>query len=114
MMSKSGAELKAKLLANYETMLDEVLSQGQERLTLTEIEELALGARTEVGKQVTAALLEAGQGQNTAVLRCKECGQVLHNKGEKHRYLRTRSGEVELERIYYYCPQCRAGLFPPG
>ena len=113
-MRKSRADMKAKLLAHYETMLDDLLRQGEEPMTLTEIEELALHVRGEVGKQVTAALLEASSGQNIPVLRCKGCGQALHNKGEKHRYLRTRSGDVEVERAYYYCPTCRVGLFPPG
>lgn len=113
-MSKSRADLKAKLLADYESILDEVLSQDAESGTLTEIEELALRARAEVGRQLTAALLEAATGQTRGVVRCQGCGQALHKKGEKHRYLRTRSGDVELQRAYYYCPQCRAGVFPLG
>ena len=113
-MSKSRAELKAKLLAQYESIVDDVLSQDEESVTLTEIEEVALRARVEVGRQVTAALLEAVNGQTSGGLRCKGCGQTMQNKGEKHRYLRTRSGDVEVERAYYYCPKCQAGLFPPG
>ncbi len=97
-MSKSGADLKAKLLADYESILDDVLTQDAESVTLTEIEELALHARAEVGRQVTAALLEGVNGQIRGSLRCKRCGQMMRNKGQRHRYLRTRSGDVEVER----------------
>ena len=113
-MSKTRADIKAKLLAQYESILDDVLSQDEASVTLTQIEELALRARAEIGRQVTAALLEAAKGQTRGGLRCTGCGQTLRNKGEKHRYLRTRSGDVEVERTYYYCSKCQAGLFPPG
>ncbi len=57
-MRESRAEIKAGLLANYEGILDEMLSQGETkaRLALTDIEPMAL--RAEVGERVTAALVE--------------------------------------------------------
>ena len=115
-MWKSRAEIKAELLAKYEAMLDETLSQGETKagLTLTDIEEMALRTRAEVGEQVTAALLETQGGPRVPEPHCPSCGQAMRYKGRKHRYLRTRSGEVELERAYYYCPMCRRGHFPPG
>jgi hypothetical protein len=115
-MRKSRAEIKAELLAKYEVMLDEVLSQGETKagLTMTDIEELALGTRAEVGKQVTAALLESQGEPSIPGPRCPSCGQEMRYKGRKQRYLRTRSGEVEMARAYYYCPRCRRGYFPPG
>lgn len=114
-MSKSRAEIKAKLLAEYEVILDDVLRQGEttDGLTLTTIEDLALHARAEVGRQVTAALVEKSRGPSLPGPCCPGCGQAMHYKGEKHRYLRTRSGDVEVERAYYYCLRCRQGLFPP-
>jgi hypothetical protein len=115
-MSKAWAEIKAKLLGQYEAILDEVLRQGDEAeaQTLTGIEELALRARGEVGAQVTAALLERASEQSVPGPRCSHCGGEMHNKGQKRRYLRTRSGDVAVERAYYYCPACRHGIFPPG
>jgi hypothetical protein len=115
-MRKSRAEIKGELLAKYEAMLDEVLSQGETKagLTLTEIEELALRTRAEVGEQVTAALLERRGEQSVPGPCCASCGQEMRYKGRKHRYLRTRSGDVDMERAYYYCPTCRQGYFPPG
>lgn len=115
-MGKSRAEIKAELLAQYETTLDEMLSQGETQagLTLTDIENIALRTRAEVGEQVTAALVETQNEPSVPRPRCPNCGQEMRYKGRKHRYLRTRSGEVELERAYYYCPACRRGHFPPG
>ncbi len=115
-MRKTRAEIKAELLAQYAGMLDEVLSQGETKagLTLTDIEEMALRTRAEVGEHVTAALLEMQGEPSVPGPRCPSCGQEMRYKGQKHRYLRTRSGEVEMERAYYYCPTCRRGHFPPG
>ena len=114
-MRKTGAEIKAELLAKYEALLDEVLREEgtMEGLRLTDIEALALDTRAKVGKQVTAALLENRGEPSVPGPSCPGCGQEMHYKGEKHRYLRTRSGDVEVERAYYYCPTCRQGLFPP-
>ncbi len=115
-MGKSRAEIKGELLAKYEALLEEMLSQGEARagLTMTEIEDRALRTRAEVGEQVTAALVETQSEPSIPGPRCPKCGQEMRYKGRKHRYLRTRSGEVELERAYYYCPTCRQGHFPPG
>ena len=113
-MGKSRAEIKGELLARYEALLDEMLSQGevQAGLTMTDIEELALRTRAEVGKQVTAALVESQSERSVPGPCCPNCGQEMRYKGQKHRYLRTRGGEVELERACYYCPTCRRGIFP--
>ncbi len=43
---------------------------------------------------------------------CAQCGQRLQAKGKKRHYIRTRSGEVEVERSYYYCSKCQQGVFP--
>ena len=114
-MRKTRAEIKAELLAKYEAMLDDVLREDAtaEGLTLVEIEDLALHTRARVGEQVTVAMLENRRGQSVPGPCCPQCGQEMQYKGEKHRYLRTRSGDVEVERAYYYCPACGQGLFPP-
>ncbi len=99
-MRKTRTEIKAELLAKYEAILDEVLRAGAttDGLTLTDIEELALRTRAEVGAQVTAALLETRCGPSVPGPGCPSCGQEMRYKGDKHRYLRTRSGDVEVER----------------
>jgi hypothetical protein len=32
----------------------------------------------------------------------------------KRKYVVTETGEVEVERAYYYCETCKRGIFPPG
>jgi hypothetical protein len=114
-MGKSRAELKAKLMGQYEAIVEEILSSVDESSsqTLADIETLALRARAEVGVQVTAALVDNKSGQSLPGPRCEKCGQEMRYKGRKHRYLRTRSGEIAIERAYYYCEACRQGIFPP-
>lgn len=115
-MVKKRAEIKAELLAKYEGLLDEMLSQGETKaeLTLTAIEDMALRTRAAVGEQVTGALLESQGEPGIPGPCCPNCGQEMRYKGRKHRYLRTRSGEVDIARAYYYCQRCRRGHFPPG
>jgi len=45
---------------------------------------------------------------------CGECGREMHYKGHKKRHIVSSTGEVTLERAYYYCERCRRGYFPPG
>jgi hypothetical protein len=78
-MGKSAADIKAELLAQYETILDNVLRhiEGAQDLSLMDIEAVALQARAEVGQQVTAALLATSSGQNVPGPRCRKCGQEM-------------------------------------
>lgn len=47
--------------------------------------------------------------------RCSACGSVLEAQGKQTRTLVTEHDQtVELSRSYATCPQCGAGLFPPG
>jgi hypothetical protein len=115
-MPQSGAETKAKLLARLEASIDKALEQADkaERLTITDIEEIALQARAEVGEQVTAVLDEGSHGASVPGPRCSRCGREMAYKGTKRRYVGTRSGDVQVARAYYYCGVCRRGAFPPG
>jgi RNase P subunit RPR2 len=46
---------------------------------------------------------------------CPECQKPLQQRGEGERGLQTQGGEtLRLRRRYGVCPQCGAGLFPPG
>src|SRR5689334_15997037 len=101
-MRKTPTEIKAELLAKYAAILDDVLNheEATDGLTLTDIEDRALRVQAEVGKQVTTALVETERGQSVPGPRCANCGQEMRYKGLKHRYLRTRSGDVEVARAY--------------
>jgi ribosomal protein S27AE len=47
--------------------------------------------------------------------RCPQCGVLLMAQGTQTRTLVTEHDQsLELTRSYATCPQCGAGLFPPG
>lgn len=113
-MALNKEELKAKLLQAYEAHLDQLLAELNEELELSEIEEVALELRRQVGAGITQALVDH-QGKQVRVDEyCPTCGGRMRHKGRKRRRVITRSGEVAIERTYYYCETCRRGLFPPG
>ncbi len=46
---------------------------------------------------------------------CTACGTLLQAQGSQRRTLVTEHDQtIELSRSYATCPECGAGLFPPG
>lgn len=115
-MDKRKEALKARLLAQYAEQLDEMLEEVKDEpsLNLEQIEDLALGVRGQVGQAVAQGLVEMEAKAAVPGPACAGCQREMHYKGKKKRRVRTRSGEVEVERAYYYCDHCRQGYFPPG
>jgi len=112
-MSLSDGELKARLLAETEAILDEVLKRRRPSETLNDIEGLATEARRQFGERVTASLVgEHGQPPLEQV-KCPSCAQAMPYKGQKDKQIVTGSGEVTVKRAYYYGASCRQGYFPP-
>lgn len=114
-MSKTQEELKSNIMTQVEMLVEQALVEGEKPLTLTEIEELALAVRRQIEQEITAALVEQQVRASASELPpCPTCGRRMHPKGKKARALRTRSGEVAMQRPYFYCSHCRMGVFPPG
>ena len=115
-MDRKQSELKARLLAAYESALDEALAKPEaiNEMTLNDIEDLALAVGGKVEQQLSQALVAVDKGQMVPGPQCPGCGREMRYKGQKKRYIETRSGSVAMERAYYYCKQCRRGFFPPG
>ena len=109
-------ELKKRLMAQAEAAIDEMLRSRKPvaEITLTEIEQLARITGERVMQQVTDGLVQASEDQQDPTLCCPECGKRLHYKGKKDKPIVTEAGETTVRRTYYYCPQCRKGIFPPG
>lgn len=109
---------KARLQQAFGDMVDE-LQLWREEHAQASLDEIAAQVtprrRALMGEIVAALARQHGSGVVVEGLRCEECGQALEYKGEPVRavehYL---EGEIALTRAYYYCPQCEAGIFPPG
>lgn len=114
-MSLDKKALKAKLLSRYAEQLDEVLDQIDEkhRFHISEIEEIALGLRQDVGEDVTEALSEHESQQKDVDVACPTCDRRMRAKGDKKKWVKAQTGMVQVERAYYYCETCRKGHFPP-
>ncbi len=115
-MSKRG-EVKAEIMRQVEARVEKALGDDEAvaEMTLTEIEELALAVGAETGRAMTATLVAAsGTRRGKKRPDCPGCGQAMRHKGYRDKAVITRTGEVVVRRVYYYCERCRKGIFPPG
>lgn len=113
MSDKRYTEVEAALRERINGLVDEALASADKPLSLSEIEDIALKVRARIGAAVTQALVAKQAPVAVPGPVCEQCGQEMHTKGHKKRRVVSRSGEVEWERPYYYCEQCRRGFFPP-
>jgi len=99
-MTRAKESLKVRLLRQYEERLDKLLEtiEPEEELDLREIEEAALGLRQQIGADITQALVETQTRMTPPDVTCSRCGGPMRYKGKKRRHLRTRSGEMPIER----------------
>jgi len=106
-------ELKARLLAEAEAIIDEIVGQNQveQARTLDEIEQAALKAGQQVKASVLAGLV-ANMPRIPVGDTCPQCGGKLKDKGQRTKWVLTQAGEVQVERNYYYCERCKTGFFP--
>lgn len=109
-------ELKRRLMAQAEAAIDEMLKarKSPDEITLTEIEQLARMTGEQVMQYVTDELVKTSEDQQDPTLCCPDCGERLHYKGKKDKPVATETGTTTVRRAYYYCTQCRKGIFPPG
>ena len=115
-MNSVDDELKKRLMAQAEAAIDQMLNTRKptDEITLTEIEQLARVMGEQVMQYVTDGLVKASEDKQDPTLCCPDCGKRLHYKGKKDKPIVTETGETTVRRTYYYCPQCRKGIFPPG
>lgn len=116
-MKRSRAQIKAELLKRFEQEVDELLD-WQERSqapNLSQFEDEILATRKEISIALLEELLQ-GEEQREPVEapRCGQCGRSMASKGKQPQVIETRVGTLQLEREYYYCSHCQAGVFPPG
>ncbi len=110
-------ELKAHLMAEAEKAIEALLARKAkaEDITLSEIEQLAVQGGTSFRQAVVESLVgESSRVEEVKEQVCPRCGQKLRYKGKRAKNVVTEAGEVRMERDYYYCEDCRRGVFPPG
>jgi hypothetical protein len=116
-MKQTREQRKARLMARLEKAVDELLEWDEEhkRPTLTQIEDIVLKLRKEVGEDLASELLADAVGKRPVPgPACPKCGREMRFKGEFEKHIESRTGGIEYERGYYTCPACEEGLFPPG
>lgn len=116
-MGKSRAELKAKLMKEAERTIDELLDWhvSTAKPNLEQVEEKVLGLRQRLSEQMSQAVIETQAAVRPVPgPRCEQCGAEMRYKGQKALQVSSWVGDLQLDRGYYYCEQCRIGLFPPG
>jgi len=116
-MKKSREQIKATFMAEVDELFDELMDweeQTQEP-DLTQIEEKVLELRKRFGEQIAqTVILDQEERQPVARVICAGCGGEMVSKGMKGNQIETRIGNLKITRGYYYCSQCKQGLFPPG
>jgi len=84
------------------------------RATLTEIEQAVEQATRQLGYWLVATLAE-GEASPPERPRCPQCQTPMERRGRKPCDLLVahQPQPLQLERAYYVCPACGAGLSPP-
>lgn len=115
-MSPMRADLRAKLLAEAERSIDELLDWTDQtpRPNLTQIETAVLKLRKHLGEQVAQAVLETQEACHPVPgPMCPTCQREMHYKDRKAQTVESRVGQLQVVRGYYYCETCHQSLFPP-
>jgi len=116
-MASAREQRKVRLMKQAESLIDELLDweDSTAEPNLTQIEGIVLELRKRFSEEMAREVIEA---QEAKLLvpgpPCPKCGREMRYKGQKEIEPRTWVGDVKIKRGYYYCPQCKAGLFPPG
>lgn len=108
---------KMRLLEEAESLIDELLdwTDSTPEPNLTQIESIVLQLRQRFSEEMAREVIEAQGAKQPAVgPACAQCGREMRYKGQKSVEPQTWVGDVEIERGYYYCGQCKVGRFPPG
>jgi hypothetical protein len=100
-----------------ERLIDELLTWNDETTepNLAQIEEVVLELRERFSEEMAREVIEAQETKQPAVVpACPKCGKGMTYKGQKRVEPQTWVGDVEIERGYYHCAECKEGFFPPG
>lgn len=116
-MKQERAARKAALMRKAERLIEEMLEWEEENEgpSLGKIEEEILVLREEFGREMLKDVVKhQGLVRPVPGPKCEGCGQEMSYKGLKGKQVESLAGGMKIERGYYYCNQCGAGIFPPG
>jgi hypothetical protein len=115
-MKKTREQLKQELTEKSARIIEKLLDWNEDNPTpdLAQIEEVVLKLREEMGLEMVGSVLKGQEKRKPVVEKCKTCGKEMGSKGEKRKVIESQIGEIVMERGYYYCDECGAGVFPPG
>jgi hypothetical protein len=116
-MRSSREGRKAGLMKKLESAVEELLDWEEEtdRPNLTQIEDKVLKLRKQVSEEMAMELIRAQEAkQPVPGPPCRRCGGEMAYKGQKKVRTQSWAGDLQIERGYYYCPECKESLFPPG
>lgn len=114
-MTLTRREMKALMTAEAEGIIGDLLGDeaGEHEMTLTQIEDMVLGAGRRFQMMLAQALIEAEEAKEARPC-CPKCGAKMRHRGYREKRMVTRTGEVTVRRAYYRCEGCGSGIFPPG
>ena len=107
--------LRGQLHIRFDQWLDALEAQLQEPApSLAQVTETVWNLRHALTGGLTETIVEhAHRGEHTRQQsRCPQCDRFLTARAPVQRTVETLVGLVQLERPYFYCPACRAGLYP--
>ncbi len=115
-MSPTRAELRAKLLAEAERSIDDLLDWTDQtpRPNLTQIENAVLKMRRQLSEQAAQAVIEA-QGAQRPVPGplCPTCQREMHYKDTKAQTVESRVGHLRIARGLLLLRDLPAESFSP-
>jgi Uncharacterised protein family (UPF0236) len=107
--------LRQQLHARFDHWLDTLEQQWYEPpSTLMEVTATMWDLRQQLTSGLTETIVKhahEGERQRTQAS-CPRCARVLKAQAQVWRTVETMVGPVELERPYFYCRACHAGLYP--
>jgi hypothetical protein len=112
---KQGDALRRQLHTRFDQWLDELEAQLHEPApTLAQVTETVWNLRQALTGGLTETIVEhTHQGEHTRrQRRCRQCDRLLQARPAVRRTVETLVGLVTLERPYFYCVACHAGLYP--
>jgi DNA-directed RNA polymerase subunit RPC12/RpoP len=108
-------DLKRSLLVDYEKFLDQMLedlpSVGEGSLSDLERATGDLGAK--LVQSTLQSLVNKETEAEEKEVQCPDCGGKSHKRGKKAKQVISSQGEIEIERQYYGCANCKKGFFFP-